>query len=85
MGLYDAQIIVSKVEGSKGNIAELYHTDNKQAVLLWRVVKNGREQWERRVYKNQKLAEKALYERTKEYMQYYCNNDYQIIHKIRTY
>ena len=66
----DARLMVSFADGIKSPITELYHTDNDQSLLLWRTVVNGREVWERKVYKNSRNAEKALYARTAEYMEY---------------
>ena len=76
--------MVSFAVGIKGPITELYRTDNDLSLLLWRTVVNGREVWERKVYKYSRNAEKALYARTAEYMEYFsnCNKDYKIVYLV---
>lgn len=78
----DDRLLVSCLDGTpypfKSPIAELYITDLGKALLLWRTKDNS---WERKVYERQLNAEKALYARTAEYMEYFYGNDYKVVYK----
>ena len=74
-------VLMTVTEGSsKAPIVELYHTDNGQSLLLW-LTPNGKG-WQRKVYKHSVNAENALVERAKEYLEYFCGENYQLIYNV---
>jgi len=80
MGLYHPAVTIGEANGEKEPIAELYHTDNKLYLLLWRKPNEGG--WRRKTYKHSESAEKALIARTAEYVEYFCGKNYELHNRI---